>query len=268
MRYRSSAPRPVMATQSAATWVVPPWVWTTPLGTPVVPEVNRMSHGSSGVTAADRRSTSARPSGVARAANASHDSVPPGAGPRATTTVSRSGSSVPVAAQHGHVVGAEEVGDGHQDPGPAAGQDVGRLGPLEARVHRDEHGPGAGQAEEGHDPLGAVEGPDGDSVARLHARGDEGGAEGPGPVGQFGVGEPAPVLDHGGAVAEPLGGGGDDRRDGVRLGGGGHRAALASTTAGRRRPDGRDVGNCGRWRRQWVPRRCENLLTSKGEYCS
>ena len=59
MRYRSSAFSPVMATQSVATRVVPPWVWTTPLGTPVVPEVNRMSQGSSGVTAAERRSTSA-----------------------------------------------------------------------------------------------------------------------------------------------------------------------------------------------------------------
>ena len=84
-----------MATQSAATRVVPPWVWTTPLGAPVVPEVKRMSHGSAAVTAADRLATSARPSGVSRATNASHPTVPPGTGPRATSTVSRSGSSVP-----------------------------------------------------------------------------------------------------------------------------------------------------------------------------
>ena len=45
-----------MATQSVATISVRPCVMTTPLGTPVVPEVKRMSDGSSGPSAALRRS--------------------------------------------------------------------------------------------------------------------------------------------------------------------------------------------------------------------
>ena len=98
IRYRSSASSSVMATQSAATRVVPPWVWTTPLGVPVVPEVNRMSQGSSGVTAAERRATSASPAPVPRALKSCQDAVPSTAGPRATTTVSRSQRSVPVPA--------------------------------------------------------------------------------------------------------------------------------------------------------------------------
>ena len=54
-----------MATQSVATVSVRPCVMTTPFGTPVVPEVKRMSDGSSGPSAALRRSTSARDAGVA-----------------------------------------------------------------------------------------------------------------------------------------------------------------------------------------------------------
>ncbi len=87
-----------MATQSVATRSVRPWVMTTPLGTPVVPEVNRMSDGSSGPSVG---------------APAIHGSPGwrrrPGPGTRPTTrrrrapdraatmTVARSGSSVPVA---------------------------------------------------------------------------------------------------------------------------------------------------------------------------
>ena len=84
-----------MATQSVATCRVRPWVWTTPFGTPVVPEVKRMSETSSAVTAAARRSTSARPSSVARATNASQPSAPSGTGPSATTTALSEARSKP-----------------------------------------------------------------------------------------------------------------------------------------------------------------------------
>ncbi len=96
-----------MATQSVATVTVRPCVMTTPLGTPVVPEVKRMSDASSGPRAALRRRTSERALAVARArkvpqstagAVAPSESGPPvgaGGGPWATTMVLRAGRGVP-----------------------------------------------------------------------------------------------------------------------------------------------------------------------------
>ena len=81
-----------MATQSVATMSVRPWVITTPFGTPVVPEVKRMSDGSSGPSAALRRRTSTAASGVARPRNSSQATARPVARPRAVTTVSSAGS--------------------------------------------------------------------------------------------------------------------------------------------------------------------------------
>ena len=87
-----------MATQSVATGSVRPWVITTPLGTPVVPEVKRMSEGSSGPSAALRRSDLGQGLGVARPDEVlPADGVIRGPLPRATTTVSSAGSSAPVA---------------------------------------------------------------------------------------------------------------------------------------------------------------------------
>ncbi len=97
MRYRSSVLRPVIATQSLATHRVRPWVMTTPLGTPVVPEVNRMSDGSEGPSSEHRWSTCTRSGRVARAMKPVQDTAPSGTGPLATTTVASSGSSTPVA---------------------------------------------------------------------------------------------------------------------------------------------------------------------------
>ena len=127
----------------------------------------------------------------------------PTPGPRATTMVARSGRSTPVVLEHGHVVGAEEVGHRHQDPGPAPQQDVGGLGALEPGVDRDEHGAGLEEAQRGNDPLGAVERPDGHPVTRLDARGDQGGAEPAGLVDELGVGQPGRPVD--------------DRRTGPRI---------------------------------------------------
>ena len=86
-----------MATQSVATMSVRPCVMTTPLGTPVVPEVKRMSEGSSGPSAALRRSTSARAAGVAVPRKSRHDDAEPLAFPLATTIVRSAGSGVPAA---------------------------------------------------------------------------------------------------------------------------------------------------------------------------
>ena len=85
--------RPVIATQSVATRSVRPWVWTTPFGLPVVPDVNKMSDGSSGPSASERRRTSALASSVARARNWSQPSLRPVPALRARTTVPRAGSS-------------------------------------------------------------------------------------------------------------------------------------------------------------------------------
>jgi hypothetical protein len=46
-----------------------------------------------------------------------------------------------VAVEHRHVVVVEEAVDRDQHPGPAATEDVGGLGPLEAGVERHEHAP-------------------------------------------------------------------------------------------------------------------------------
>ena len=84
-----------MATQSVATISVRPCVITTPFGTPVVPEVKRMSEGSSGLSAALRRSTSARAAGVAFPRKSGHDNAEPLASPLATTIVWSAGNAVP-----------------------------------------------------------------------------------------------------------------------------------------------------------------------------
>ena len=76
-----------MTTQSVATIRVRPCVITTPFGTPVVPDVKRMSDGSSGPSAAPRRSTSARAAGVVVAMKSRHDAAEPPAVPLATTIV-------------------------------------------------------------------------------------------------------------------------------------------------------------------------------------
>ena len=92
-RYRSPGTRPVIAIQSIATASVRLCVDTTPLGTPVVPDVKRMSDRSSGVTADARRSTSVRPRSRARSRKPPQSSVPSGGVPLATTIVCRSGRS-------------------------------------------------------------------------------------------------------------------------------------------------------------------------------
>ncbi len=85
-----------MATQSLATVSVRPWVMTTPLGTPVVPEVKRMSEGSSGPSAALRRSHrgKGRRRGRGRGSPATTRAAPV-ASPLATTIVSSAGSATP-----------------------------------------------------------------------------------------------------------------------------------------------------------------------------
>ena len=74
------------------------------------------------------------------------------------------------------VVGVEEVGDGEQQPGPGAVQDVCRLVALEAGVERHENRADAVDGRAGDDPLGAVRRPDGYSVTGLDAGGDQGPA--------------------------------------------------------------------------------------------
>ena len=85
-----------MATQSVATISVRPCVMTTPLGTPVVPEVKRMSEGSSGPSAARRRRTSATEPGVVPARKSRHGTARRLAPPWATTIVSSAGRATPV----------------------------------------------------------------------------------------------------------------------------------------------------------------------------
>ena len=65
------------------------------------------------------------------------------------TTVSSAGSGADRGLEHGHVVGAEEVGHRDQGAGPAARQQVGGLGGLETRVDGDEDRPGGEQTQHG-----------------------------------------------------------------------------------------------------------------------
>ena len=124
--------------------------------------------------------------------------------------------------EHGHVVGAQEVGDGDEHPGPRPGQDVGRLGALEASVHRHEHRAGVEDAEHGDHPLGAVGTPDRHAVAGLDAGRHQGGAEAAGRLDQLGVGEARLPVEHGHPVGEALLRAGEHGRDG-RPGRGGRR---------------------------------------------
>ena len=176
-----------MATQSVATISVRPWVITTPFGTPVVPEVKRMSDGSSGPSAALRRSTSARGRGAAPARKSRHDcACPVGLALGDDDRLERRQRGAGVL-EHGDVVRAEEVGDGDEDAGPAAGEDHGGLGALEAGVDGHQDGAGGEDAEGSHRPFGAVAAPDRHPVARFDSGRDQCGAELPGRLGQLGI---------------------------------------------------------------------------------
>ena len=137
-----------------------------------MPDVKRMSETVSPVVAASRAAISA----VVDVRAAGEEPVP---GERALGRV---------AAQHDDrverrhrvapreqvdVVGVEEVGDGEQQLGVRAVEDVRRFVALEPRVHRHDHAAGAVDAERGDDPLGDVGRPDRDAVAGLDAGRDE-----------------------------------------------------------------------------------------------
>ena len=95
-----------MATQSVATRTVRPWVWTTPLGTPVVPEVNRMSDGSSEVDGGGSP-FDLGPGGVG---GAGHEAIPRLGPVRRRSPGHHDGGQIGKVdagfAQHGHVVDA------------------------------------------------------------------------------------------------------------------------------------------------------------------
>ena len=73
----------------SAYWLKPPMIGAerimTPLGRPVVPEVNITRPRSSPVAAAARRAASAKPSGVAVARKSPNETVPAGVSPRRIT---------------------------------------------------------------------------------------------------------------------------------------------------------------------------------------
>ena len=166
-----------MATQSVATVSVRPCVMTTPLGTPVVPDVKRMSDGSSG----PERGAAAPDVGQGLRRRARHEVAPRhgavGCLPLGHDNGLEGRQGDAGACEHGHVVGAQEVGDGHEHAGPAPGEDVRRLGALEARVHRDEDRARGEEAERGDDPLGAVPAPDRHTITGLDPGLDQRGAE-------------------------------------------------------------------------------------------
>ena len=161
-----------MATQSVATISVRPCVITTPFGTPVVPEVKRMSEGSSGP---ERGAPSIDLGASGRGWRSQEDlprqrrtaRLPLGDDDRLQRRQRGVGTL-----EHGDVVRPEEVGHGHEDTGTAAGEDDGRLGTLEARVDGHQDGAGGQKAERRHRPLDAVAAPDGHAVARLDSRRD------------------------------------------------------------------------------------------------
>ncbi len=99
IRYRSSARKPTTPLHSQKARMEAAWPIIAPFGAPVVPEVKRMSHMSSPATAAARDAVSAAVAPSARSRNASHDTVPSGAGPRNTTISSTQSGTPPSAAR-------------------------------------------------------------------------------------------------------------------------------------------------------------------------
>ena len=75
-----------------------------------------------------------------------------------------------VALEHGDVVVAEEAVDGHEDAGPALGEDVRRLGALVPGVDRHHDAAGRLQPEQGDDPLLDVGRPDRHAVTAARSR--------------------------------------------------------------------------------------------------
>ena len=203
IRYRSPGSSPAIPSQSLLTHSVRPCVWTTPLGVPVVPEVNRMSDGSSGRTAAARRPTSSRATG-----SSAPFEVLPTDGRCPSRAVSnhdrlevRKIHSRPV--EQRHVVDSEKVGDGDEDAGVAAGQDVTRLGAFEPGVDRDQRPANLPDAQGGDDPPHAVEGPDRHPVSGINPRRHQGRRESPGLVDELDVSEPGVTVDDRQPIPEP-----------------------------------------------------------------
>ena len=97
-----------------------------PFGRPVVPDVKRMSHRSSGWTASARDSAVAASISSPRAMNSSHDTQPSGTAPR-STIVSLIDSDPGAPRDEVDVVGVEEVGDGEQLGGAAPHRSRSRL---------------------------------------------------------------------------------------------------------------------------------------------
>ncbi len=107
--------------------------------------------------------------------------------------------------EHRNIVGAEEIGDGHQGSSPAAGENDGCFGALESGVHGDQDRSRLEQTQQGDDPLGPVRCPYRHPVAGLHAARGEGGTEPTRPFEEVSVGElGSPVVDRR-PVAESLG---------------------------------------------------------------
>jgi hypothetical protein len=76
-------------------------------------------------------------------------------------------------AEHGDVVGVEEVGDREQHSRARRGEDVRGLGSLETRVERNQNAGAAVDRTRRDHPFRHVLGPDGDAVARFDSNGDE-----------------------------------------------------------------------------------------------
>ena len=155
----------------------------TPLLRPVVPEVNRMSLTSSGVTAAARATT-------AFGVGAAGDEVVP----RPVARLYRHPHDVPqrrqgVAVQVGNAIGAEESAHREQHRRMGAGQDVaGFLGGVTG-VQRHHGGAGVVDRQAGHHPMPGVRRPDGHPVSGLHAERDQRGRSPVYLVAQGGGGE-------------------------------------------------------------------------------
>jgi hypothetical protein len=165
-----------MATQSVATRRVRPWVMTTPLGRPVVPEVKRMSDGSSGPSPGPRSPRPARVGGPTQEPPTTRCRRVPAPGHHDGRQVGQLATSG--GPQHGDVVGVEEVGDRDQHLGLGSAQGCRPLRrPLKRVLMGTSTHPAMRQAEQGHHPLDAVERPDGHPVAGLDAGRHQRGAE-------------------------------------------------------------------------------------------
>ena len=256
-----SEPRPLHAQKLRMSC---PWPSCTPLGSPVVPEVNRISARASSAICSMRPVSSAGSTVVPnrrRSSSVGASAGPPGSSSTRCSSAgrpaerTRTDGAADLVGEELHGVDAEELAGGDEHPALGAGERVRGLVALPPRADRGDDAARAPHRVGGDHPLPPVRGPDGDAVAGLEPERDEARGDLPLPRVQLGEGQVHVAVDDRVGLRVQVRGAfehhrqrrprerhrvsrqGRRRRRRLELG---HGAASARTVSGRCRRGGRD----------------------------